>query len=91
MDYKKLIHTIVDSFVSDPEAILIREIPSETRKDDLTFLICAPSNDIARLIGKKGCIANAIREVVSIAGKLENKKTFIKFESLEGEENKEGE
>lgn len=91
MDYKKLIHTIVDSFVSDPEAILIRELPSENKKDDLTFLICAPSNDIARLIGKKGCIANAIREVVSIAGKLENKKTFIKFESLEGEENKEGE
>lgn len=82
MDYKNLIHTIVDSFVSNPESILIREINDETKNSDLTFLICAPSEDIARLIGKKGCIANSIRDIVSIAGKLEGKKVFIKFESL---------
>ena len=70
MDYKNLIHTIVDSFVSNPESILIREINDETKNSDLTFLICAPSEDIARLIGKKGCIANSIRDIVSIAGKL---------------------
>ena len=26
MDYKQLIHSIVDSFISDPEALLIREV-----------------------------------------------------------------
>ncbi len=88
MDYKNLIHTIVDSFVSNPESILIREINDETKNSDLTFLICAPSEDIARLIGKKGCIANSIRDIVSIAGKLEGKKVFIKFESFEGENQK---
>ena len=42
-------------------------------------------NDIAVLIGKKGKIANAIREVVSIAGRLDDKRVFVKFESFEDE------
>lgn len=82
MDYIKLIHTIIDSFINNPEAILIRELPQENEKDK-TILICTENDDTARLIGKKGCVANAIREIVTIAGKLENKKVHIKFESFE--------
>ena len=82
MDYTKLIHTIIDPFVSKPESILIREIPQESNKD-LTFLIVSESEDTAHLIGKKGCIAFAIREIVSVAGKLENKRIHIKFESFD--------
>lgn len=82
MDYVKLIHSIVDSFINNPEAVLIRELPQENQKDK-TILICTENEDTARLIGKKGCVANAIREIVSIAGKLENKKVHIKFESFE--------
>ncbi len=82
MDYIKLIHTIIDSFINNPEAVLIRELPQENEKDK-TILICTENDDTARLIGKKGCVANAIREIVAIAGKLENKKVHIKFESFE--------
>lgn len=83
MDYTKLIHSIIDSFVSDPESILIREINAENNSEkDITLLICTENEDTARLIGKKGCVANAIREIVSIAGKLENKRIHIKFESF---------
>lgn len=86
MDYKALIHAICDSFVNNPSAILIRETPSENEKE-LTILVCTENEDIARLIGKKGCVATAIREVVSVAGKLENKRVHVKFESFD--ENKE--
>ena len=82
MDYVKLIHSIIDSFINNPEAVLIRDLPQENQKDK-TILICTENEDTARLIGKKGCVANAIREIVSIAGKLENKKVHIKFESFE--------
>ena len=82
MDYIKLIHTIIVSFINNPEAVLIRELPQENEKDK-TILICTENDDTARLIGKKGCVANAIREIVAIAGKLENKKVHIKFESFE--------
>ena len=84
MDYQTLIHTIIDPFVEKPEALLIRELPQE-KENELTFLICTENNDIARLIGKKGCVANAIRNVVGIAGKLENKKVHIKFEAFNQE------
>ncbi len=82
MDYIKLIHTIIDSFINNPEAVLIRELPQENERDK-TILICTENDDTARLIGKKGCVANAIREIVAVAGKLENKKVHIKFESFE--------
>lgn len=82
MDYIKLIHTIIDSFINNPEAVLIRELPQENEKDK-AILICTENDDTARLIGKKGCVANAIREIVAIAGKIENKKVHIKFESFE--------
>lgn len=86
MDYTKLIHAIIDSFVSNPESILIRQIDNENNSEkDVTILICTENEDTARLIGKKGCVANAIREVVSIAGKLENKRIHIKFESFDSE------
>ncbi len=82
MDYKQLIHTVIDPFVNDPSTILIREIPQENEKD-LLFVIVTKSEDTAHLIGKKGCVAEAIRKVISISDKLEGKRVHIKFESFD--------
>ena len=84
MDYSKLIHLIIDSFVENSESILIRTIDNE-KPNDVTILICSENNDTAKLIGKKGCVANAIREIVAITGKLENKRVHVKFESFDDE------
>ena len=59
MDYIALIHTLIDPIVSKPETLLIRELPSEDEKK-VTFLVCAQNEDCARLIGKKGRVANAL-------------------------------
>ena len=67
MDYEKIIHTIVDPFLINPEALMIREIASTSEKD-VTLLIVSENEDTARLIGKKGSIANALRELISVAG-----------------------
>lgn len=88
MDYEKIIHSLVDSFVEKPDSLMIRQMPSESEKD-IILLIVADSNDTARLIGRKGIVADALREVVSIAGKLENKRVHLKFEAFE--ENKDEE
>lgn len=85
MDYITLIHTIIDPFLDDPESTVIREVKGENDKD-LTFLVVSSSANTAHLIGKKGCVAFAIREIVGIAGKLENKRVHIKFESFENSE-----
>lgn len=84
MDYENIIHTLIDSIVDDPSSVLIRVSKGTTAKDVL-IIIAAEKNDTARLIGHKGIIANALREVVGVAGKSENKHVHLKFESFEEE------
>lgn len=84
MDYENIIHRLIDSIVEDPKSVLIRVSEGTTSKDVL-IIIAAEKNDTARLIGHKGTIANALREVVGIAGKSENKHVHLKFESFEEE------
>ena len=85
MDYQSLVHTIIDPIISKPDAVLIREQPNSTPKD-VTLLIVAESNDTARLIGKRGVVANAIRDVITVAGKLEGVHVHLKFESFDTKE-----
>ncbi len=85
MDYEKLIHTIIDPIISHPDAVLIREIPDSEGKE-VRIVIAAESEDTSRLIGRKGVIANSIREVVSIAGKTEERHVHLTFESFKKEE-----
>ena len=84
MDYEKIIHTIVDPFLINPEALMIREIASTSEKD-VTLLIVSENEDTARLIGKKGSIAKALRELVSVAGKSEGERIHLKVESFDEE------
>lgn len=81
MDYEKIIHTLVDDIVDNKE-IMIRQMPSENPKEILLMIFSDPE-DTARLIGRKGIIADALREVMSIAGKTENKRIILKFESFD--------
>lgn len=81
MDYVKIIHTLVDDIVDNKE-IMIRQMPSENPKEVLLMIFSDP-DDTARLIGRKGIIADALREVMSIAGKTENKRIILKFESFD--------
>ncbi|MFA7032562.1 MAG: KH domain-containing protein [Bacilli bacterium] len=84
MDYEKAIHAIIDPLVEEPESILIRINEAEDSKD-VSVIIATEKSDVARLIGRHGTIANAIREVVSVAGKVDNKRLHIKFESFNEE------
>ncbi len=85
MDYDSIIHTIIDPIVENKDSIMIRELPTE-KESDVLILIVANSEDTARLIGRKGTIANALREVINIAGKAEDKHIHLKFESFDEKE-----
>ncbi|MEG0034525.1 MAG: KH domain-containing protein [Bacilli bacterium] len=84
MNYEAIIHAFIDDIVENKDGIMIRELPNES-ENDVTILVAASNNDIARLIGHKGSVATALREVIAITGKLNNKKIHLKFESFEGE------
>lgn len=79
-DYESLVKTIITPLVKNEEALLIRKT---TEGDKIIINIFAENDDIAVLIGRKGIIANALREVVSIAGKLDEEHVFLRFESLD--------
>jgi predicted RNA-binding protein YlqC (UPF0109 family) len=82
MDYVAIIHAFIDDFVENKDAILIRELKNDNPYD-LTLLVVAEGEDTSRLIGRKGIIANALREVLSIAGKIDNRRVHLKFETFE--------
>ncbi|MCF0116443.1 MAG: KH domain-containing protein [Bacilli bacterium] len=82
MDYENIIHTLVDSFVVNKDEVMVRQMPTDNEKE-IVLLIVANPEDTARLIGRKGIIADALREIMSIAGKTEGKRIFLKFESFD--------
>ncbi len=81
MDYETIIHTLVDDII-DHKEVMIRQMPSENPKEVFLMIFSDPDST-ARLIGRKGIIADALREVMSIAGKKENKRVILKFESFD--------
>ena len=87
MDYEKIIRALIDPIVEEPKSVLVRTNENENGKD-IDILVVAEKEDTARLIGKHGIIANSLREVLSVAGKSENRRIFLKFESFD--EEKEG-
>ena len=53
-------------------------MPSNNEKENVLY-VYAKNDDIARLIGRKGSMAAALRQVMSVASHTDNKKVSIKF------------
>ena len=86
MDYIASIRKFIDPIVANKDNIVINELPNESSKDRTFQIVCDPE-DTGRLIGKHGSTAEALREVLSIAGKSNGERVHIKFLSndVEGE------
>ena len=61
---------------------ILNQIKDFKYTNELLLYVYAQSEDIARLIGKKGSMANSIRQMLQVASKIENKRISIKFEAL---------
>mgnify|MGYP003211203457 CR=1 FL=1 len=68
--------------VEDKEHLEVRQMPS-LDENVIVLYVYSAKNDIAKLIGRKGVMANSIRQLMSVAGRLSDKKLDIKFESYE--------
>ncbi len=80
MNYEKIVSDIIMPIVENKDALLIRSMAG-ANENELTIHVIAESEDIARLIGRGGSVADNIREIVNVAGKIENKRVRVKFES----------
>lgn len=82
MDYAKILKDIAIELVEDKDHLEVRQMPS-LEEDVVVLHVYSGKNDIAKLIGRNGSMANSIRMLMSVSGRLSDKKLDIKFESYE--------
>ena len=80
-DLEKVLLNIVKPMCSDQESVTVKQMES-LNENEILLYVYAPSEDIARLIGRQGSMANSIRQMLQVASKIENKHISIKFEAL---------
>jgi len=80
-DLEKVLLNVVKPICSDPETVSVKRMES-LNENEILLYVYAPNEDIARLIGKQGTMANSIRQMLQVASRVENKHISIKFESL---------
>ena len=61
---RELLEFIVSALVEDPEAVQVEELEED---GDLVYEITVADEDLGRVIGKGGRVANAIRAVAKAA------------------------
>ena len=81
IDLEKILLNIVKPLCSDGESVMVKQMES-INENEILLYVYAPNEDIARLIGKQGSMANSIRQMLQVASRIENKHISIKFESL---------
>ena len=77
-----LVREIVLPMISNKQALMIKTIPG-LENQPAEVIVITDKADTARLIGKGGSVANAIRKVVSIKSRLDNVHVKVKFESYD--------
>lgn len=60
----ELIEFLVKALVEDPEAVVVEELEED---GDLVYEVTVADDDLGRVIGKNGRIANAIRTIAKAA------------------------
>ena len=77
-DLVKLTEEIVKSLVVDVDGVSVKEFPSEDEKVML-IQVMVNEDDIGRVIGKDGKIANALRTLVQASSALSDNK-YVKID-----------
>ena len=81
VDYETVVMNLVRPIVEDKESLSVKIMESLDEHEILVY-VYANNDDVARLIGRKGSMASAIRHMMSVASrKEEDKRINIRFES----------
>ncbi|MBQ1447859.1 MAG: KH domain-containing protein [Erysipelotrichaceae bacterium] len=81
IDYANVLLNLVKPMCQDKDNVTVKQMDSLDENEILLY-VYAPSDDIGRLIGRQGNMASAIREMLKVASKSQDKKITVKFESL---------
>ena len=81
MDLAQVLYDLVKPMVEDLDKLEVKEMPGLNDREIL-LQVFASDDDIARLIGKKGSMATALRQIMSVASNKDRKRVSIKFEQI---------
>ena len=73
---KELVEYIAKSIVDYPDEVSVTE---ETDGDHVTYHLTVAESDMGKVIGKKGRIANAIRDLLKVAAVRKNIRTNLEI------------
>ena len=75
-----VLYDLVFPIVEEQKSLSVQRSPS-LDENEIVLTIFAESDDIARLIGRQGFMAQAIRQTMSIGSRIMDRRLNIKFES----------
>jgi len=73
---KALIEYLVQNLVDEPEHVSVTEVPGE---EATTFEVRVAANDLGKVIGKQGRIANALRTVAKASAMKNKNKVYVEI------------
>ena len=73
---KQVLETIVKNIVENQDAVSINE---KEESDKVIFEVKVAENDMGRIIGRQGKVANSIRSVMRALGSKNKKKVVVEF------------
>lgn len=80
VDYEKLIADLVRPLVVHDEDVAVQKIADDD--DKVTMQVLVHNDDLGRVIGKNGRIANAIRTIAYASASREHKKITINIDAF---------
>ncbi len=63
--------------MDDPDAVMVEEMDEG---DSVTFTVSVAEDDLGKVIGKQGRVANALRTVAKAAALKNRKNVFVKIQ-----------
>ena len=76
VDMKGLIEYLAKSLVNDPEQVHVTEIAGA---HSIIFELRVASDDMGRIIGKRGRVVNSIRTLLSVAAAKRGKRAILEI------------
>ena len=73
---KSLIEILVKALVDNPDAVAIEEFQDNS---SVTYEVTVDADDLGKVIGKQGRVANALRTVAKAAALKDHKNVFVKI------------
>jgi len=80
MNLEQALLDLVKPLAEDKASLSVKQM-SSLDENEILLYVYAKSEDVARLIGRQGSMATALRNMMAIAARLENKRLSIKFEA----------